>query len=219
MIGDYLKRADKFILQQDFESAEREVAKAIDIDPNNLYALAYMERVKHFRDQSKTRPPQTAQEEASQTSAPYGVQAVPAPAPAEQPHAPTVFLVDDEPDYLNLLDAVLSGAGYRVVSADSPENAIRQLQTITPDLILCDMNFENSKLNGLSIYENVRLNPKMLPIPFVFITGVKDDEVIRATMEKGADDLIAKPFSSDMLLALVEGKIKRFRELREMSKQ
>jgi len=216
MIGEYLKRADKFILKQDFDAAEKEVSKAIDLDPNNLYALAYMERVKHFRENVKDKAPQHAPDRPPSgetvSAAPKSHHHPPAP---ELSQTPLIFLVDDEPDYLSLLEVVLSGDGYKVVSTDTPEDAIHQLQSTIPDMILCDMNFENSKLDGFSIYDSVRKNPRTLPIPFVFITGVKDDNVIRATMEKGVDDLIAKPFSSDMLLAMVEGKIKRFRELRK----
>ena len=213
MIADYLKNADKYILQHDFDAAEREVTKAIEIEPDNLYALAYMERVKYFREESVKRP------QAAPPPGPPGgkKKAAAAGAPVEQESSkPTVYIIDDEPDYLNTLEVVLSGAGYQVVTEETPDGAVGRLESFIPDLILCDMNFDNSELNGFTIYESVRKNPRLLAVPFVFITGVKDDEVIRTTMERGADDLIAKPFSSDMLIAMVDGKIKRFRELRKM---
>ena len=214
MIADFLKKADKFILQHDFDSAEREVAKAINLEPNNLYALAYMERVKHFRDESKNKPQQPLPEQQK----PHGTKKPPKTSSAipQESATPIVFIIDDEPDYLSMLEMVLAGAGYKVVTEEAPEAAIGRLEAFVPDLILCDLNFDNSDLNGLSIYESVRKNPQLLAVPFVFITGVKDDEVIRNTMAQGADDLIAKPFSSTMLIAMVDGKVKRFRELRKM---
>jgi CheY-like chemotaxis protein len=216
MIADYLKNADKYILQRDFDAAEREVAKAIEVEPDNLYALAYMERVKYFREESVRRPQAPLPPEPPKP--PGGKKKAAAAAPVKQePSKPTVYIIDDEPDYLNMLEVVLSGAGYQVVTEETPDGAVSRLESFVPDLILCDMNFDNSELNGLSIYESVRKNPKLLAVPFVFITGVKDDEVIRTTMERGADDLIAKPFSRDMLIAMVDGKIKRFRELRKMA--
>lgn len=213
MIAEFLKKADKFILQHDFDSAEREVAKAIGQEPNNLYALAYMERVKHFREESKNKP----QQPPPGPQKPLGTKkTAKAPSAGRQESAtPIVFIIDDEPDYLSMLEMVLAGAGYKIVTEEAPEAAIGRLDSFVPDLILCDMNFDNSSLNGLSIYESVRQNPQLLAVPFVFITGVKDDEVIRKSMAVGADDLIAKPFSSNMLIAMVDGKIKRFRELRK----
>jgi len=192
MIGDYLKLADKFILRNDFDAAEYEVNKALKLNPGNRYALAYLDRVRHFRIEyeEKRRLEKKAR----------------------------IIIIDDEADYVDMLRLLLSSAGYEVVSAYSPEEAMRKLSSYVPDLILCDIHFDNSELDGFSLFEHVRKMPDLLAVPFIFITGVKDEKIHHSSLESGVDSFIVKPFSSDMLLAAIEGKIKRFGDLKKTEK-
>jgi len=192
MIADYLKLADKFILRNDFDAAEYEVSKALKIDPGNKFALAYLDRVRHFR----------LHYENEKKSEKRG----------------RIIIIDDEPDYVDMLRLLLVSAGYDVVNAFSPEEAMKKLSSYVPDLILCDIHFDNSELDGFSLFEHVRKMPELLVVPFIFITGVKDERIHHSSLEIGVDSFIVKPFSSDMLLAAIEGKIKRFGDLKKTGK-
>ena len=202
MIGDYLKRADKYILKNDFDAAEDEINIAIGLEPNNVYVKAYVERIDFFRRQHiKKNNAEKVKKALSR--------------PEEQTLESTVMLIDDEADFRHILGVLLASAGYTVVPIITPEGAIKKLATLVPDIILCDINFVDSDLDGFSIYEHVRQNPKLSTVPFIFISGVKDKKTRRISSELGVDDFIAKPFSGDMILAAVEGKIKRFRQMRK----
>ena len=192
MTGDHLKLADKFILRNDFAAAELAVDKALKLDPENKYALAYLDRVRHFRLQYEE---QRRLEKKGR-----------------------IMIIDDEPNYVDMLQLLLSAAGYDVVSASSPAEAMEKLPSHVPDLILCDMLFDNSELTGFSLYEHVRNVPDLLAVPFIFITAIMDEQIHRSSLKIGVDSFIVKPFSSDMLLATIEGKIKRSNDLKKESK-
>jgi CheY-like chemotaxis protein len=127
----------------------------------------------------------------------------------------TVFFIDDDLILAELMRKTLMEAGYKAIIANSPEQAIHQLKSFVPDLILCDMRFNNSQLNGMSIYEYVRKVPEFDTVPFIFLTAVKDDQLLRAGLGSGVDEYMTKPFDPDTLFAAIEGKLKRYGELRK----
>ncbi len=127
----------------------------------------------------------------------------------------TLFLIDDEEILLEVLKDSLTFAGYTVLTASSPEDAIQELRSVIPDLIICDMRFDNSDLDGLFIYEQVRKMPELVTVPFIFLSGVRDESILKSGLELGVDDFLMKPFNTETLLAVIEGKLKRYRELRK----
>ena len=213
VVGEFLKLADKLILEHDFDGAEHEVNKALQLDPGNIYALAYLERVKHFRHHHPAQGAEAPAKAGEPTAAPPK----PPAAAKGSKTGPKIIVVDDENDYRSMLELLLSGAGYNITSAASPEEAMKSLATLTPDLILCDINFENSKLDGFSVFEHVRKIPRLVAVPFIFITGLKDERIHTSSLEIGVDDFIAKPFSGKTLLAALEGKLKRYKELKNIN--
>lgn len=127
----------------------------------------------------------------------------------------TIFYIDDDIGLTEVIEETLKDAGYKTMIATSPEQAIQQLRNVVPDLILCDVRFPNSDLNGLSIYNTVRQMPQFTLVPFLFLSAVTDDNIVHAGLGAGADDYITKPFNPDTLLATIEGKLKRYRELKK----
>ena len=79
----------------------------------------------------------------------------------------TVMLIDDETVWLDLIQQVLAGESYNVVTASSGEAALKKLHRIRPDLILSDVRMP--VLNGFDLYEKVRSDPKLKSIPYVFM--------------------------------------------------
>ena len=200
MVEEYLRQAEKYILENNYEAAEREITRALDLDPDNAHAHAYLAAVQRFRAQhEKKEVPEKKENLGGKETA--GIAAL------------TILIVDDEPDILDVLRVVLSGAGYEVCSASSPEGAIQELKSFIPDLILCDIRFNNSDVDGFFLLRHVRNIPSLSSVPFIFITGFPEEEIRRSSREMGVDDFITKPFDSEMLLAVIEGKILRFKML------
>lgn len=123
----------------------------------------------------------------------------------------TVLVVDDQPQNVRLLDAVLSPRGYRVLTADSGMAALDQLETEDIDLVLLDIVMP--KMDGYEVCERIRANEATAFLPVVMITASGDQEKLRA-LQSGADDFVTKPFNQAELLARVASlaKVKRYHE-------
>ena len=123
----------------------------------------------------------------------------------------TVLAVDDLPQNLRLLDAVLSPRGYRVLTAASGEEALAMLPTSGADLVLLDIVMPG--MDGYEVCRRIRTSPGFEYLPVVMITASGEQEKIRA-IEAGADDFVSKPFDQGELLARVASlaRVKRYQD-------
>ena len=123
----------------------------------------------------------------------------------------TILVVDDKPQNVRLLDAVLSPRGYQVVSACSGPEALSALQEVSVDLVLLDIVMPG--MDGYEVCKRIRADEATAFLPVVMITASGDQEKLRA-LESGADDFVTKPFNQAELLARVASlaKVKRYHE-------
>lgn len=130
---------------------------------------------------------------------------------------PLILVVDDDPGTLDVVSTILQEEGYDAQGFITSDEAYRFLMHTTPALILTDVNLETSTIGGFSFLEKIQELPRLSHVPFVFMSGITDEIIVRAGKEMGADDFIAKPFGSSKLLSIVRGKLRRYRELRSIS--
>ena len=123
-------------------------------------------------------------------------------------------MLDDDEKFLDAIKIILTDGGYYCFTVISGEEALQLLDTTTPDLILCDINFTKPNMSGFAFYERFRSMDRFLPTPFIFLSGLDQDVLIRTGKKLGADDYLTKPIDTEMLLATIEGKLRRSRELR-----
>ncbi|SFR92877.1 Adenylate and Guanylate cyclase catalytic domain-containing protein [Microbacterium sp. cf046] len=123
----------------------------------------------------------------------------------------TILAVDDLPQNLRLLDAVLSPRGYRVLTATSGEEALAMLPASGVDLVLLDILMPG--MDGYEVCRRIRSTPGLEFLPVVMITASGDQEKIRA-IEAGADDFVSKPLNQGELLARVASlaRVKRYQD-------
>jgi len=123
----------------------------------------------------------------------------------------TILVVDDLPQNVRLLDAVLTPRGYRVVPATSGEEALRLLAEQPPDLVLLDIFMPG--VDGYEVCRRIRREPDTAYLPIVMITAGGAQEK-RTAIEAGADDFVTKPFDQAELLARVTSliRIKRYHD-------
>jgi len=123
----------------------------------------------------------------------------------------TILVVDDLPQNVRLLEAVLVPRGYTVVAATSGREALERVASDPPDLILLDIVMP--EMDGYEVCRTLRANPATSFLPIVMITASGEQEKVVA-IESGADDFIAKPFDHAELLARVGSllRIKRYHD-------
>jgi adenylate cyclase len=122
-----------------------------------------------------------------------------------------ILAVDDLPQNLRLLDAVLSPRGYRLLTAASGAEALAMLPESGADLVLLDIVMP--EMDGYEVCRRIRSTPGFEYLPVVMITASGDQEKLRA-IEAGADDFVSKPFIQGELLARVASlaRIKRYQD-------
>lgn len=137
-----------------------------------------------------------------------------APRPRPRGDAPTVLVVEDNPDMVRFIVALMA-VEYNVFAAKNGQDALRMLGERRPDLIISDVMMPG--MDGFELVRRVRRNPDTRHIPFIFLTarGRVEDRV--AGHAGGADTYLAKPFRSEELLAAVESLLSRQATVRAAS--
>jgi adenylate cyclase len=124
---------------------------------------------------------------------------------------PKILVVDDVPENVRLLEAVLVSRGYEVVTANDGRAALERVQTAEPDLILLDVMMPG--LDGYAVCSQLRANDDTAVLPVIMVTSSIGQEKTKA-IEAGADDFIPKPFNHNELLTRVRSllRIKRYHD-------
>jgi CheY-like chemotaxis protein len=123
----------------------------------------------------------------------------------------SIVLVDDDELMLMALVELLEDNKYTTKSFTKSEDALEYLKGHKPDLVLCDVNLQNSSFGGFTLFEKMTKLGHLHNVPFVFMSGLVDEAIIRAGKELGADDYLTKPFEPDMLLSVVKGKLRKYK--------
>lgn len=113
----------------------------------------------------------------------------------------TILVVDDEPDALRMLTAMLEGAEISVLVATSGVAALDLLGHIVPDLILMDALMPG--LDGFETTAMIKANPAWAGVPVIFMTGLTESEHVVQAFEVGGTDYVRKPVNHSELLARV----------------
>ncbi|MBI4799193.1 MAG: sigma-54-dependent Fis family transcriptional regulator, partial [Desulfarculus sp.] len=120
-----------------------------------------------------------------------------------------ILIVDDEKNYLLVLDALLSEAGYEVATADGGARALALLEEDEPDLMLTDMRMP--RMTGLELIKASKERRPDLPVIVMTAYGTVENAV--EAMKSGAVDYIMKPFENQELLLTVQRALKLSRLL------
>jgi len=116
-----------------------------------------------------------------------------------------ILLIDDDASLLDALSLTFEDAGYDVLTAPDGQRGLDVVKKEAPDAIISDVNMPG--LDGFSLCKKLRASGD--GVPFVLLTS-RDDEIDETLgFELGADDYVAKPFSTRVLLARVASLLRR----------
>jgi len=114
---------------------------------------------------------------------------------------PRILIVDDENDFIELLQYKLAGHGYELIVANDGVHALSQARTLKPNLILLDILLPD--LDGLSVCEILRRQPATKKIPIIFMSALTGD-VTKRTATMQAEDFFTKPLDLNRLEKRIE---------------
>lgn len=120
------------------------------------------------------------------------------------PAMPKVLIVDDDPHIRQLLVFACGKSGIETVEAGDGEEALAQVASAAPDLVVLDINMP--RMDGLEVCRRLRASGDL---PILFLSS-RDDEIDRVLgIELGADDYVVKPFSPREVVARVQAILRR----------
>jgi len=120
---------------------------------------------------------------------------------------PSVLIVEDESDIAELIAVNLRHSGFRAVWARDGKTAQAELDAALPDVILLDWMLPGE--SGLALAKRWRGHPRSKAVPIIMVTA-RGDEIDRvAGLDAGADDYIAKPFSTKEMVARIRAVLRR----------
>lgn len=113
-----------------------------------------------------------------------------------------VLVVDDEPNIVLSLEFLMEQAGFEVVTAEDGEQALEQVTSASPDLLLLDISLPG--MSGFDVLERLRGQEATAQLPIIMLTAHGRDVEREKGMALGADDYITKPFSTQSLVEKVK---------------
>jgi CheY-like chemotaxis protein len=115
-----------------------------------------------------------------------------------------ILAVDDEPEYLEMLQEVMKSLGHSITVTARGEDALALLDHQPVDVIIADVKMPG--MSGIELHAAVRNRPEYRNTPFVFLTGHEVGEELQRAIVADCDLLLRKPFPVERLLRLFSGQ-------------
>jgi DNA-binding NarL/FixJ family response regulator len=113
----------------------------------------------------------------------------------------TILVVDDTPESLRFVSAVLEDAGMTVLIAADGGEALQSLELAIPDLVIMDAMMP--VLDGFETTRRIKADPRFARLPVIFMTGLTETEHVVRGLEAGGVDYVTKPIVVAELLARI----------------
>jgi two-component system phosphate regulon response regulator PhoB len=126
---------------------------------------------------------------------------------AAPPHLAEILVVEDEEDVREVLEHMLTRAGYLVRAAGDGIEALAALRRSPPDLVLLDRLLP--RLGGLQICQQIKADPKLKGVRVIMVTALGEEADIVSGFDAGADDYVPKPFKQAELKARIRAVLRR----------
>jgi DNA-binding response OmpR family regulator len=122
-----------------------------------------------------------------------------------QKHPPTILVIDDDPSATKLLEKLLLMKGYRVITTNSASEGLEIAHRNSIDLVILDLLLP--EMHGWDVCAEIK---KISPLPILIISAIDSPDMISKTLNRGADDYLAKPVTVNILFARLENLMRRY---------
>ena len=119
----------------------------------------------------------------------------------------SVLLVEDEHDIREMLTFSLERAGFKVVGAESAEQALSVLDGPPPGIVIIDWMLPG--MSGIDLARQLRRDPLTSDLPLLMLTARGEESDKLKSFDAGIDDYVTKPFSPKELIARVKALLRR----------
>ena len=123
-----------------------------------------------------------------------------------------LLVVDDEPNLLRAVEAVLRGEGFEITTARSGREALVAVAQSLPDLIVSDVRMPG--MDGFQLARKLRASTHSALVPIIFLTAKDETEDRIEGFESGVDVYLTKPFEPDELVAVIKSVLARVERTR-----
>lgn len=120
---------------------------------------------------------------------------------------PKILIADDEPNIVTALDYLLRNSGYEVRAASNGEEALAQVESFLPDVVLMDIMMPLK--SGYEVCQRMRERPEWSHIKIVMVSAKGRDAEVTKGLSLGADLYVTKPFSSHELVDAIDRLVGR----------
>lgn len=123
-----------------------------------------------------------------------------------------LLVVDDEPNLLRAVEAVLRGENFEITTARSGREALVAVAQSLPDLIVSDVRMPG--MDGFQLARKLRASTHSALVPIVFLTAKDETEDRIEGFQSGVDVYLTKPFEPDELVAVIKNILSRVERTR-----
>ena len=127
--------------------------------------------------------------------------------------ATKILVVEDDPEFLHLIQVILEQAGYLPALATSATAALRWLDDpgARPEIVLLDIGLPDKNMDGLDLCRALKRNPATHRLPVVILTAHAENATRVKAALSSADLVLSKPIKQDELLQALEAMMKAYR--------
>jgi CheY-like chemotaxis protein len=113
----------------------------------------------------------------------------------------TVLIIDDNTDYRISLVEILQLESYLTLEAENGQLGLQMIRHHSPNLIVCDVDMP--VMNGIEVLRTVKTDPIFASIPFLIITGHRDEQTLKTSRALGVEAYLTKPITIPTFLSTI----------------
>ena len=119
----------------------------------------------------------------------------------------TILIVDDDRGVLALIETILTGERYRILTASDAESAQRVLDREPERVLAILLDWDLPDISGIELLSRIKSRTDLADVPVIMVTGMDTPEQTRAGIEAGAYYYLTKPFDRSVLLSIINAAV------------